>query len=86
MAMTTVLLVASLFLLLSSLRQLFQQRLGLLQVLGSQAFGEPVVNLCQQLVSFNLLALSLSEASHACHRAHSYRSLALRLRARSKAC
>ena len=43
--------------------QLFQQRFRLLQVLGAEAFGEPVVDLKQQRVSFSFLALLSPQTS-----------------------
>src|SRR6266571_5069975 len=49
--------------------QFFQQRFRLLQVFGVKAFGEPVVNLGQQLPGFFLLALLLPQPAQTHHRA-----------------
>src|SRR5215472_3491514 len=43
--------------------QLFQQRLGLLQVGGVKALGEPAIDRRQQVVSFGALALLLPQAT-----------------------
>jgi hypothetical protein len=48
--------------------QLFQQRFRLLQVFGVKPFGEPAIDLGQQLPCFILLALLLSQAGKAHHR------------------
>src|SRR5215831_9552475 len=48
-----------------ALRQRVQQRLGLLQVSGVKALGEPAVNRCQQRAGFGLLALLLPQATEA---------------------
>src|SRR5215471_10066603 len=52
-----------------SLLQLRQQRLGLLQVGGVKAFGEPGIDGRQQLPSFCALALALPQATQAHRRA-----------------
>ncbi len=44
-----------------SMAQFFQQRFRLLQVFGIKAFGEPAVDLGQQLPGFVLLALLLPQ-------------------------
>jgi hypothetical protein len=48
-----------------SLRQLIQQRLGLLQIERVEAFGEPAVNRSQQFASLLRFALRTPEASEA---------------------
>jgi hypothetical protein len=48
-----------------SLGGLFQQRLGLLQVGGVKALGEPAVDRRQQLARFGALALLLPQAAQA---------------------
>ncbi len=53
----------------SALHQLFQQRLGLLQVLGVKPRGEPAVDLGQHLASLCLLALLLPQPGEVGHRA-----------------
>ena len=50
------------------LGQFVQQRLGLLQILGVKAFGEPAVNLGQHLSGFVLLTLPLPQLRYAHHR------------------
>src|SRR5215831_2288167 len=45
--------------------QLFQQRLGLLQVSGVEALGEPAIDRGQQLAGLGTLALLLPEATQA---------------------
>jgi|RhiMetdeSRZDD1v2_1073273.scaffolds.fasta_scaffold89436_2 hypothetical protein len=47
----------------SLLRQRLQERLGILQVGGVKALGEPAVNWGQQLAGFGALALPLPEAA-----------------------
>jgi len=49
------------------LAQLFQQRLGLLQILGVKPFGEPLIDRSEQCAGFRGLALSLPDASEARH-------------------
>src|SRR5215831_8275915 len=49
--------------------QLFQQRLGLLQVGGVEALGEPAVDRGQELARFHALALLLPQARQAHGRA-----------------
>jgi hypothetical protein len=46
-----------------SIMQFFEQYPRLLQILGVESFGEPIVNLRQQFVSFSFLALLLPQAS-----------------------
>ena len=48
--------------------QLFEQRLGLLQVGGVKALGEPAVALSEQLAGFLGLALPLPQPSSAHYR------------------
>jgi hypothetical protein len=48
-----------------TLRQRLQQRLGLLEVGGVKAFGEPAVDGCQQLARVVPLALPLPQAAEA---------------------
>src|SRR5688572_14778393 len=45
--------------------QFLQQRLGVLQVGGIKALGEPAVDRCKQLPSLGLLALLLPQATQA---------------------
>ena len=47
--------------------QFLQQSLGVLQIRRVEAFGEPVVNLCERLTRFGCLAL-LSPLSREAHR------------------
>ena len=54
--------------LVEALCQLRQQRLGLLQVLRVKPFSEPAVDLGQQLVGFDRLALLLPQSRQAHHR------------------
>jgi hypothetical protein len=53
------------FLYLTISPQLLQQRLGLLEVSGGKALGEPAVDGCQQLVGLGPLALLLPQAAQA---------------------
>src|SRR5216683_527146 len=53
------------FLYLTISPQLLQQCLGLLEVSGVKAFGEPAVDGCQQLVGLGPLALLLPQARQA---------------------
>ena len=46
-----------------ALRQRVQQRLGLLEVSGVKALGEPMVDGCQEVMGFLALALLLPQAS-----------------------
>src|SRR5262249_17733590 len=46
-------------------RQLIKQRLGVLQVSGVKALGEPAVDRCQQLIGFDALTLQLPQARQA---------------------
>ena len=48
-----------------ALRQCLQQRLGLLEVRGVKALGEPAVDRCQQRMGFGALALLLPQATQA---------------------
>src|SRR6266853_3692485 len=48
-----------------ALRQRVQQRLGLLQVSGVEALGEPAIDWGQELVGFGALALLLPQARQA---------------------
>src|SRR3989442_15167612 len=48
-----------------SLRQLVEQRLGLLEVRGVKALGEPVIDRRQQVVGLGPLALLLPQAAQA---------------------
>jgi hypothetical protein len=48
-----------------ALRQCVQQRLGVLEVGGVEALGEPAVDRCQQLVGFRALVLALPQARQA---------------------
>ena len=45
--------------------QLFEQRLGLLEIGGVKALGKPPVDGCQELVGLNALALLLPQATEA---------------------
>ena len=58
--------------------QFVQQRFGLLQIFGVKAFGEPLVDLGQHLVSFALLALRLPQAGKA-HRCTEFERFGLLL-------
>jgi hypothetical protein len=49
----------------SLLRQFRQQRLGLLQVSGVKALGEPAIDRCQEFISLDALALLLPQATQA---------------------
>src|SRR5262245_29375296 len=49
----------------SGSRQLFQQRLGLLEVSGIKALGEPAIDWSQQRVGRSTLALALPQAREA---------------------
>jgi hypothetical protein len=51
-----------------SITQFFHQSLRLLQILGVKPFGEPTVDLSQELARFFLLALALPQAAQAHHR------------------
>ena len=46
-----------------ALRQRLQQRLGLLEVSGIKALGEPMVDWCQEVMGFLAFALLLPESS-----------------------
>src|SRR5262249_16880960 len=52
---------------LSSSRQLFEQRLRVLQVRRVESLGEPPVDLCKHLARFALLALLLQKTTQARH-------------------